>query len=258
MHTFETPPAPPSFLQQFLRRNVPVALFLLIATAVMGATYFFFSPTTTSADALALVQMSHNYSAPISKPVDTRPVEQRYAQSPAPFNMAIIVGHRGSDSGAVCEDGLTELEINSGIAARVQAQLAAKGYRVILFDEFDLRLDGYDGLGIVSIHADSCVDYGPELTGFKVAGSSFSDSAALLDCMNREYGAATGLNIHSTTITNHMTDYHVFRKIAPATPAVIVETGFMFMDRELLTQRPEVPATGIANGILCYLAGVGR
>lgn len=259
MHTFDSPPAsPPSPVQRFLRRNMPVLLFLVIATAGMLGTYFIFSPATTSAEALAMVQRNREYSAPISKPVETRPVEQRFAQSPAPFNLAIIVGHRGHDSGAVCDDGLTEVEVNSGIANRVQAQLAQRGYRVVLFDEFDLRLNGYDALGLVSIHADSCVDYGPELTGFKVASSSFSESSLLLDCMNQEYAAATGLGIHSTTITNHMTDYHVFRKIAPGTPAVIVETGFMFMDRELLTQRPEVPATGIANGILCYLEGIGR
>ena len=259
MHnTFDSPPAPAGPLQQLLRRNLPILFFLVVATVGMLGTYLFFSPETTSVEALALVQTNRNYSAPISKPVETRLVEQRFVQSPAPFTLGIIVGHRGHDAGAVCEDGLTEVQVNSGIAGRVQAQLSALGYRVTLFDEFDLRLNGYDALGLVSIHADSCLDYGPDLTGFKVAGSTFSDSSLLLDCMNQEYAAATGLNIHPTTITNDMIDYHAFRKIAPGTPAVIVETGFMFRDKELLTQQPEVPAAGIVNGIVCYLEAIGR
>lgn len=230
----------------------------MVATVGMLGSYYFFSPETASVEALTLVQPNRNHSAPISKPVENRMVEQRFTQSPAPFAFALIVGHRGSDSGAVCDDGLTELEINSGIASRVQAQLAALGYRVFLFDEFDLRLNGYDALGMVSIHADSCTDFGPELTGFKVAGSSFTDSSPLVACLNQEYAAATGLDIHETTITEHMIDYHAFRKIAPGTPAAIVETGFMFMDRELLVEQPEKPAQGIANGIVCYLEGLGR
>ena len=50
-----------------------------------------------------------------------------------------------------------------------------------------------------------------------------------------------------------MTNYHAFREIAGGVPAVIIETGFLNLDRELLTTNADVPATGIANGVLCYL-----
>jgi N-acetylmuramoyl-L-alanine amidase len=50
-----------------------------------------------------------------------------------------------------------------------------------------------------------------------------------------------------------MTDYHAFRLIAPGTPAIILETGFMNLDRELLTTRHEVAVGGIVNGIACFL-----
>jgi N-acetylmuramoyl-L-alanine amidase len=50
-----------------------------------------------------------------------------------------------------------------------------------------------------------------------------------------------------------MTDYHAFREISPGTPAIIVETGFMNQDRNLLTTEVDRPATGITNGILCFL-----
>ena len=33
----------------------------------------------------------------------------------------------------------------------------------------------------------------------------------------------------------------------------IIEVGFMNLDRQILTQQPEKVATGIVNGILCYL-----
>ena len=50
-----------------------------------------------------------------------------------------------------------------------------------------------------------------------------------------------------------MTDYHAFRLLAPGTPAIILETGFMYQDRSLLTQQPELPAQGVVDGILCFL-----
>jgi N-acetylmuramoyl-L-alanine amidase len=50
-----------------------------------------------------------------------------------------------------------------------------------------------------------------------------------------------------------MTEYHTFREIHPQTPAVIIETGFMYLDREFLTNHPEKVAGGISDGILCYV-----
>lgn len=58
-----------------------------------------------------------------------------------------------------------------------------------------------------------------------------------------------------------MTAYYAFNwpryehAVHPYTPSVIVETGFMTNseDRALLVNNPELPATGIANGILAFL-----
>jgi N-acetylmuramoyl-L-alanine amidase len=50
-----------------------------------------------------------------------------------------------------------------------------------------------------------------------------------------------------------MTLYHAFDEIGEMTPAVIIETGFLNLDRELLTHHPELVAQGITDGILCYL-----
>ena len=52
-----------------------------------------------------------------------------------------------------------------------------------------------------------------------------------------------------------MTDYHAFREIDPYTTAVIIETGFLSnpFDYDLVTLHPEIVATGVVKGILCYL-----
>lgn len=229
----------------------PLLLFLGLATAGMLAIHWFFSPVdegdVTAAQAGAVL------SAPIYKTLPDQPILQRVAQSPGPLRIGIIVGHRGSDSGTVCDDGLTETEVNANIAERVYAQLQAQGIRAELLDEFDERLKSYYGTAVISIHADSCVYYNDLATGFKIAGSSFTDSSALSICMEQAYQEATQLTYHAHTITPHMTDYHAFREIAPGVPALIIETGFMYLDRDLLTVDANIPATGIVNGILCYL-----
>ncbi len=55
--------------------------------------------------------------------------------------VGIVAGHWKNDSGAVCSDGLTEVEINLNVATIVQNLLIEKGYDVDLLAEFDSRLD---------------------------------------------------------------------------------------------------------------------
>jgi N-acetylmuramoyl-L-alanine amidase len=50
-----------------------------------------------------------------------------------------------------------------------------------------------------------------------------------------------------------MTDYHAFGEIHSDTTAAIIETGFLNLDREILTKRADMVARGVASGILCYL-----
>jgi N-acetylmuramoyl-L-alanine amidase len=114
-------------------------------------------------------------------------------------------------------------------------------------------LQNYQATALVSIHADSCTYYNELATGFKIAGSSYTDSQALSICVEQAYREATEMPYHANTITEHMTDYHAFREIGVGTPAIIVETGFMNLDREILTTNSHIPAMGISNGILCFL-----
>lgn len=243
--------APEVTLWHVLGRNLPLLLFTLLAAGGLTAVYYFFSPTVSGAEVVAANRAV--LSAAIEKNVPPKPVYQRLAQSPGPLRVGIISGHKGNDAGAVCEDGLTEAEVNQRIAMQVVTSLNMQGIRTDLLDEFDPRLNGYSATALVSIHADSCDYYNDQATGYKLAGSSYTDSTQLEGCVEQAYGAATQLPYHANTITLHMTDYHAFREIAVGTPAIIIETGFMNLDREWLTTKAEIPAQAITDGILCFV-----
>lgn len=250
----DVPTSAPSPVWRFLWQNLAVVLFLGAAVVGMSAVYAYFTPATNAeAEFITAAGGTAPRLAPISKTVTDGVVRQRFAPSLPPITIGIIVGHRGNDSGATCEDGLTELAVNTTIAQKVFLLLTQAGINTTLLDEFDARLNQYEATLLISIHADSCVYYGDSFTGFKIAGSSRTDSAALVDCLNTNYSQTTGLTIHENTITTHMTDYHAFREIAPGTPAAIVETGFLNLNRELLTTQSDIPAQGITAGIFCFL-----
>ncbi len=173
--------------------------------------------------------------------------------------IGVVSGHRGPelDPGAVCPDGLTEAEINFNVAQLVVRELRAQGYSVDLLDEFDPRLENYQAAALVSIHANTCQDFGEQVSGFLVAAAAArvtarGDDEILVDCLAQYYHQSTTLPRHSG-VTEDMTNYHTFREIHPLTPAVIIELGFMRADRDLLTNRPHESAKGVADGVLCFL-----
>ncbi len=225
---------------------------MILAVAGMYAIYMLFDPSGGETDVIEAVKNT-GLSAPFIKAIPPQPVSQRLVQSARPMRVAIISGHKEFDPGAVCDDGLTEADVNLAIAEMVVANLRLRGIRTDLFDEYDERLNDFSGTVLVSIHADSCEYYNEGATGFKIAGSMFTDSSALSTCMEESYRTTTNLPYHANTLTQDMADYHAFREIAFGTPAVIIETGFMYLDRELLTTYADVPATAITEGILCYI-----
>ncbi len=173
--------------------------------------------------------------------------------------VGIISGHWKNDAGATCPDGLEEMKVNHNIALRVQEILRQAGYQVDMLAEFDPRLKDYHALALVSIHADVCQP-DPRLTGFKTAPAKGVNDPAQLEnslhlkrCLDARYAAATDLPYHPHSVSRHMTEHHAFNEIAATTPAVIIETGFLGSDRDLLVNHPDRVAAGIAQGILCYL-----
>ncbi len=174
--------------------------------------------------------------------------------------VGIVSGHRGPqvppDPGAVCPDGLTEAEINFAVAQLVVRNLRGRGYSVDLLDEFDPRLDNYQAAALVSIHANTCQDFGELVSGYLIARASSrvgrGTDDLLVDCVARYYAQSTGLQ-RREGVTVDMTDYHTFREIHPLTPASIIELGFLLADRTVLTENQEAMAQGITDGIVCFL-----
>ena len=171
--------------------------------------------------------------------------------------VGIVAGHWGSDSGTVCDDGLTEQEVNQEIATLVKESLVAAGLDVDLLMENDDLLPQYQARALVSIHADSCAFVDINATGFKVAATLATTTpektGRLVACLYNRYQTATGLPFHSGSITSDMTSYHAFDEIDSDTTAAIIETGFLNLDRQILTQNQYQVAQGISEGILCFI-----
>jgi len=177
--------------------------------------------------------------------------------------IGIQSGHRGinpelgiPDPGAVCADGLTEQKTVEVISFLVKQLLEREGYTVDVLDKWDARLPGYSALAMVAIHADSCDYINDEATGFKVASYEESQhpeqDAQLVNCLVHHYEESTGMTLHPGT-TIDMTDYYAFSRISPDVPSAIIEVGFLYLDRDFLTEHPDRSAEGIAQGIECFL-----
>jgi len=174
-----------------------------------------------------------------------------------PVHVGVVAGHWQFDSGAVCPDGLREVDITLPVAQQVVGRLRQRGYDAELLGEYDQALYGYQADAFISIHADSC-DV-PGASGFKVARVEHSfvpeEEDRLVNCLWQTYEAATGLPPHRESITPDMRNYHAFRKISPHTPGAIIEIGFMLDDRWLLEHHQDIIAQGIVNGLVCFLEG---
>ena len=172
--------------------------------------------------------------------------------------IGIVAGHRGpeNDPGAVCEDGLTEAEITFNVATKIVNNLRALNYTVDLLDEFDPRLTDYQAAALVSIHANTCQDFGEVVSGYLIAKAAARPDggidAILAECLAQKYEERIDLE-RRFSLTLDMTDYHTFREIHPLTPAAIVELGFMLADREYLTEQPDELAQALTNGVICFL-----
>ena len=178
------------------------------------------------------------------------------------LRIGIVAGHNGNDSGAVCVDengevDLQEADVNLEIANFVRKSLVAQGFQVDLLNEFDTRLNGYRAVALVSIHNDSCEYVNDQATGFKVASSletrDVNRAQRLTACLVDRYERTTGLTFHAGSITGDMREYHAFSEIDPNTITAIIETGFLNLDREILTNETVRVAEGITQGILCFM-----
>ncbi len=240
-----TAPRPPKRARRVYPFPATVSLAIVLATLFTCLpTSGLFSSSLTDRLSLLLTAQPETSPAP-----ETTPFPQ--------LRIGIVAGHWGNDSGAVCPNGTTEQEINLKIATLVQQELTGFGFQVDLLQEFDPRLDGYHAVALVSIHNDSCDFVNDEATGFKVSAALSSRdqnrATRLTECLRARYGRVTGLPFHSGSITRDMTGYHAFDEIDTNTIAAIIETGFLNLDYRLLTERPDLVAEGVVEGIMCFI-----
>lgn len=174
--------------------------------------------------------------------------------------VALISGHAGNDSGAICEDAagqptVQEADINAAVARLAAERLRNAGADVAILDEYDARLEGLRADLLLSLHADSCIDESGYKSSRYVNSVIPAQSDRLLACINQHYAAATGLSENVDTITENMTEYHAFRRIDAQTPAAILELGFLGGDNDLLVNQQALLAKAVADGVLCFLDG---
>jgi N-acetylmuramoyl-L-alanine amidase len=232
------------------------AFFPTLGIAILLATLFT-AWTPTGLFTMNLQEQLRLILTPQAPAVDTA------INTPQPqLRIGIVAGHNGNDSGAVCTDengqvDLTEADVNLKIAELVQKDLVARGFQVDLLNEFDTRLNGYRAVTLISIHNDSCIYVNDEATGFKVAASMDTRDVNLAQrftaCLVDRYQRETGLPYHSGSITRDMREYHAFSEIDPNTITAIIETGFLNRDRDILTNKTELVANGVTQGILCFI-----
>lgn len=247
-------PAPQRTPARSQQKMFSLAFIILVFMGVLMG-FRLFGPEESREIKIAQPAITEEMPTPALAPTVSVPANPLPTRDPFMPLVGIVSGHRGNDSGAVCPDGLTEADVNYGVAQEVTNLLERRGVQSILLDEFDDRLDDFLADALVSLHADSCMY--PDATGFKVARAT--DSAIpeaedrLVACLYQEYGQYTGLPEHLSSVTDNMTDYHAFREIDRMTPGAIIELGFLLDDRELLENKPKVLARGVAAGILCFL-----
>ncbi|MGD2163127.1 MAG: N-acetylmuramoyl-L-alanine amidase [Anaerolineales bacterium] len=234
----------------------------LIVAAVLATVFTAWTPASLSPGEIA----SQLAAALESEPAGPNLTVAEPAESleDRELRVGIVIGHLGpnpttggDDPGSICADGLTELEVNREIGMRTARALEAAGFKVDVLEEFDDRLFEYRAVALVSIHADSCLPINDLATGYKVASALDTvvpdRTQRLVDCIIDRYGQATDMTFHAGSITRDMTEYHTFREIHSQTPAAIIETGFLYLDRDFLLSNPEKAARGIADGVLCYV-----
>jgi hypothetical protein len=195
-------------------------------------------------------------------------VAPRQALAADPPRVGIQIGHKDSDklpdslaalrtATGTSGGGMSEVELNEAMALRVAERLQAAGVVVDLIPA--TVPPGYQADAFVALHADNYP--GPQIHGWKLA-TFFRSSQASLDLassLSSSYGAL-GMP-HDPIMTANMRGYYAFNyrrykhAIAPTTPGVILEMGYMSSpdDMALLRDTPDMVADAITSGILGYL-----
>lgn len=263
------------FTRTFLRR-VPIAFLVILACAVSARNGILHSSQgepSLGHELLAMYRLPRvagRLSAGLPGFLAPPPID-RVRGVISPWRVGIQAGHwkidelpfeqirLRRDTGAQWGP-LSEAEVNLAIARRVALQLEQAGVVVDLLPA--TVPPDYDADAFVAIHADD--GGGSRESGWKVASPWRSSEASrkLRDAVASAYALTTGLPSDRYGVSYNMRGYYAFswtrfsHAIAPATPAVIIETGFLTSaaDRRIIVEDPERSARGISRGIIMFLA----
>ena len=173
------------------------------------------------------------------------------------IRIGILAGHWQNSTGEVCADGVIEADINYDIASRIKLNLEEKNFQVNLFPEFDLDLLNYEADALVAVYSGSCLLAPLPPSGFMIGTSLTAENPEKVNdlavCLAENYQNYTHLPFTYEIINPDHSSYHIFRDLHPNTPAILIEIGTLSTDRDLITNRSNSIAEGIAAGITCYI-----
>ena len=174
--------------------------------------------------------------------------------------IGILAGHAGKGSGAVCEDGLTEADVNLAIANMVKNKLENLGYAVFILSENAMEIINFEGFAFVALYCGSCEDSATNSSGFIVANSLHTQALeatnTLAACMGDAYQRETGMYFTYKILANDLAVSDIIASLNPYTPVVFIEMGSLFHDRKMLVEESVKVAEGISKGIRCYYSAV--
>jgi hypothetical protein len=166
-----------------------------------------------------------------------------------PIELQHLAGDTGTYGG-----GVSEVDLNIGVAQRTAQLLADRGFNVEILDA--TVPVSYTTDLFLAIHADGNAWTG--MRGFKAVAPWVSVPASdkFVGIFYEEYGKATGLPTDPVTSVA-MADYYAFNPITyhhaidPRVPAALIEMGFVTnpLDRQVMAQEQDKVAWGIANSV---------
>jgi len=236
------PPTPP---KRYKTAGMGVARMVqtVISVAIVMATLFtFWNPYRIFSSQITILPT---------------PANETHVAETVPIQVGIHVGHYQHNEGFQCPDDIKEVDVNYVIANKVSLLLAASGIMVDVLQEYDLKLINYKADALVSIHTRSCTDPSAAQSGFYIRNSLSSTNVdkanTLAACLGEQYQLNTGLVFQYEPINVQDPSSHIFVDINTQTPAVLIETGSLAVDRGVIVGSSDRAASGITAGILCFL-----
>ncbi len=160
--------------------------------------------------------------------------------------------------------GLEEVDVNHAVVRALASRLRRDGFKV---DVFDATVPPrYRADLVLAVHADASPD--PSREGYKSAHflplRNRRDPLLKLD-IDRAMLTGTPLGDDDRNVSLDMLKYYAFNArrfrhaLAPGTPALIVELGYLTNPRDrAYLERPQRAAQVLADGVVSYLHDVGR